>query len=249
MSRFAITLLICLLPAAFISAQEVDIYGYYEPQFMGIYKDDHYFQINSNKLRVDLKSKAVSNTEIGANVIYLLNFGKEQWNILDFLPERVTSGIPSELRPFFQFTYNDSFYLDNVYARLSFNRFAITVGKQQISLGTGYFSKPTDVFNVKDALDPTYEQPGHNAFRTDLYLGTRFSIMALYSPIEMDWNNSGKLIRVKAGLGHFDFSVLVNEMQYITTDFYTFQTEKKHRRFIGWYVYPEGKIPRELGKL
>jgi len=23
----------------------------------------------------------------------------------------------------------------------------------------------------------------------------------------------------------------------------------KHRRFIGWYVYPEGKIPRDLGEL
>lgn len=233
MKRYVITFLICVVSITGLLAQEVEIYGYFEPQYMGLYKDGNYYQINSNKLRVDLKSKAVENTEIGANLIYLLNFGKKSWNILDFLPERLTTDIPIELFPLFQFTYRDTFYLDNVYARLSFNRFAITVGKQQISLGTGYFSNPTDVFNVKDALDPTYEQPGHNAVRMDLYLGTRLSLMALYSPIEMDWGNSGKLVRMKAGLGHFDFSVLFNEMQYKTTDFHTFQTERQLRRYIG----------------
>jgi hypothetical protein len=233
MKRNLIAFLMCLVPTVGILAQEVEIYGYFEPQYMGLYKDENYYQIHSNKLRVDLKSKAVENTEIGANLIYLLNFGKKSWNILDFLPERVTYDIPIELYPLFQFTYRDTFYLDNVYARLSFSRFAITIGKQQISLGTGYFSNPTDVLNVKDALDPTYEQPGHNAVRMDLYLGTRLSLMALYSPIEMDWGNSGKLVRMKAGLGHFDFSVLFNEMQYETTDFYTFQTERQLRRYIG----------------
>lgn len=233
MKRNLIAFLMCVMPIICTVAQEVEIYGYFEPQYMGLYKDEDYYQLNSNKLRVDLKSKAVENTEFGANLIYLLNFGKKSWNILDFLPERVTYDIPIELYPLFQFTYRDTFYLDNVYARLSFNRFAITVGKQQISLGTGYFSNPTDVFNVKDALDPTYEQPGHNAVRMDLYLGTRLSLMALYSPIEMDWGNSGELVRMKAGLGHFDFSVLFNEMQYETTDFYTFQTERQLRRYIG----------------
>jgi hypothetical protein len=233
MKRYLIVFLMCVVPILGILAQEVEIYGYFEPQYMGLYKDENYFQINSNKLRVDLKSKAVENTEFGANLIYLLNFGKKSWNIMDFLPDRVTSDIPIELYPLFQFTYRDTLYLDNVYARLSFNRFAITVGKQQISLGTGYFSNPTDVFNVKDALDPTYEQPGHNAVRMDLYLGTRLSLMALYSPIGIDWCNSGKLVRMKAGLGHFDFSVLVNEMQYVNTDFYTFQTQKQLRRYIG----------------
>ena len=107
------------------------------------------------------------------------------------------------------------------------------VGKQQISLGTGYFSNPTDVFNVKDALDPTYEQPGHNAVRMDLFLGPRLSVMALYSPLEMDWQNSGKLMRIKAGLGHFDFSVTGYEMQHTSTDFHTFEITQQRRRLFG----------------
>lgn len=233
MSRLCTGLIICLLIGAHVRAQELDIYGYFEPQYMGLYRSSNYYQINSNKLRVDLKSTSIENVEFGANIIYLLYFGKKNWNILDFLPERITSGVPSEIQPLFQLTYKDSFFLDNVYIRLSNSRFALMVGKQQISLGTGYFSNPTDVFNVKDALDPTYEQPGHNAIRMDIFLGPRLSVMALYSPLEMDWQNSGKLVRIKAGLGHFDFSVTGYEMQHTSTDFYTFEVTQQRRRLLG----------------
>lgn len=211
---------------------QVDIYGYFEPQYTGIYKDNEYFQFQSNKLRVDLKSTAIDNVEIGADVIFLLFFGKKSWNILDFLPDQVTAPIPPEIYPAFQLAYQDSFYLDNVYARISNYRYALVVGKQQISLGTGYFANPTDVFNVKDALDPTYEQPGHDALRGDIYMG-RFNFTAMYTPLEPDWKNSGKLLRLKTGIGHFDFSFLGYEFQHTTTDFFTFEQTQQRRRMLG----------------
>ena len=232
MKRIYITAFISLLLCTNIYAQ-VDIYGYFEPQYTGIYTNENYYQFQSNKLRVDLKSTAINNVEFGADVIYLLYFGVKSWNILDFLPDRVTSSIPPEMYPLYQFTYGDSFYLDNVYVRLANYRFALTVGKQQISLGTGYFSNPIDVFNVKDALDPTYEQPGHNAVRMDIYFANRLGLMAMYTPIEWDWQNSGKLLRFKVGLGHFDFSIIGYQYQYTITDFYTFEVTEQRRRLIG----------------
>ncbi|UCG93101.1 MAG: hypothetical protein JSV97_05205 [candidate division WOR-3 bacterium] len=212
---------------------QVDLYGYFEPQYTGFYQNDDYYQFQSNKLRVDVKSTAVENVEFGADVIYLLYFGKKDWNILDFLPERVTAPLPIDLYPLFQLSYRDSFYLDNAYVRIANYRLALTAGKQQISLGTGYFANPTDVFNLKNALDPTYEQPGHNALRADIFLKHRLSIMALYTPIAPDWQNSGKLLRVKAGIGHFDFSVMGYEFQYTSTDFYTFEQTGQRRRLLG----------------
>jgi hypothetical protein len=216
-----------------VSGQPVDVYGYFEPQYNGIFLDDTYYQFHTNKLRVDLKSTAVANTEMGANVIFLLNHGRTDWNILDFLPHAISSLVPPELYPLFEFRYRDTLYLDNVYARLAMNRFALTVGKQQISLGTGYFTNPTDIFNTKDALDPTYEQPGHNGIRADILLTNRLSIMALYSPVEYDLENSGKLLRMKLGIGHFDLSLIASEQQYTITDFYTFQTDTQRRRMLG----------------
>ncbi|GAI23912.1 unnamed protein product, partial [marine sediment metagenome] len=54
-----------------------------------MYYDSAFYQVNYNKLRIDLKSTAVKNIEFGANAIYLLYFGKKDWDIRDFLPEHV----------------------------------------------------------------------------------------------------------------------------------------------------------------
>jgi len=232
MKRIIFSVIMWLATTAGVYAQ-VDIYGYFEPQYTGLNHNDDYNQSQSNKLRVDLKSTAIENVEFGADVIYLLYFGKKEWNVLDFLPDRVTSAIAPELYPFYQFTYDDTFYLDNVYVRIANYRLALTAGKQQISLGTGYFANPTDVFNTKDALDPTYEQPGHNAIRGDLFLKHRLSVMVMYTPIAVDWRNSGKLVRAKAGIGHFDFSLTGYEFQDTATDFYAFEELQQRRRLVG----------------
>jgi hypothetical protein len=236
-SRIFFILLAVIIATAY--AQPVDIYGYFEPQYNGIYFDDNYYQFHANKLRVDLKSTAIANTEIGADVIFLLYHGKTDWNILDFLPDAIAATVPPELHPFYRLSYQDTLYLDNAYARFAFKRFALTFGKQQISLGTGYFANPTDIFNTKDALDPTYEQPGHNGIRMDILLTHRMSIMALYSPISSNLENSGKLIRTKLGLGHFDISLLASESEYTTTNFYTFQSTTQRRRVLGGDIVGE----------
>jgi hypothetical protein len=226
-------LAICIAPG-----QAVDIFGYFEPEYTGIYQDN-YYQFLYNKLRIDLKSTAVKNTEFGANVIFLLYYGKTDWNVLDFLPDDIVATVPPEMQPFFQLTYRDTFYLDNAYARFRLNRFAITGGKQQISLGTGYFANPTDVFNLKDALDPTYEQPGHHSLRMDYLVMPRLNLMALFSPIDLDWETSGKLLRAKLGLGHFDFSILGLEMPYTLTNYYTFSVYEQTRRSLGGDIVGE----------
>jgi len=231
--KWYVGIIIGLLFIGTIHTQEIDIYGYFEPQYSGMYFNDNFQQFHSNKLRVDIKSTEVKHTEFGANIIYLLYFGKKDWNILDFLPENIVSTIPPEMEPMYQFSFNDSLYLDNVYARVGFRRFAFTIGKQQISLGTGYFSNPTDVFNTKDAIDPTYEQPGHNGIRMDFLLKNRLTLLVLYAPIEEDWEHSGKLARLKAGFGHFDVSILFNEMYHTTTNFYTLQILGQRRRIFG----------------
>lgn len=239
MKHILLSFIIIVISATAVHAQVAEIFGYFEPQYNGIYFDDTYYQFHSNKLRVDLKSTSIANTELGADVIFLLYHGKTDWNIIDFLPEAISSTILPELYPLFEFTYRDTLYLDNVYARLAINRFALTAGKQQISLGTGYFANPTDIFNTKDALDPTYEQPGHNGIRMDLLLTHRLSLMALYAPIGFDLENSDKLLRMKLGLGHFDLSLLASETQYTTTNFYTFQTGAQRRRMLGGDIVGE----------
>ncbi|UCF70949.1 MAG: hypothetical protein JSW49_01350, partial [candidate division WOR-3 bacterium] len=148
MNNTVIGIIAALLFASGAAAKEVDVFGYFEPQYTGIYLDDTYHQFQANKLRIDLKSTAIAHTEFGADVIFRLYHGKTTWNILDFMPETVASSIPPEMQPLYGIEYGDTLYLDNVYARFALSRFAVTIGKQQISLGTGYFANPTDIFNT-----------------------------------------------------------------------------------------------------
>ncbi len=234
-------LIICNLTFGIINLSygQVDLYGYFEPEYAGFALNSTYYQSSYGKLRLDLTSTAIKNVRFGADIIYLNYFGKTSWNFLEFLPEDIVSSIPPEQQPYYEFSLTDTFYLDNAYVRLSTHRVAIMVGKQQISFGTGYFSNPTDVFNMKDAFDPTYEQPGHNALRLEVYPIPRVSITAIYAPIADDWENSGKLGRIKVGLGHFDISLIGYQFQYRSTDYYTFQQTAQERVIIGGDIVGE----------
>jgi len=216
--------------------------GYYEPQFVGMSVKDNYFQMASNKLRVDLNADLSDKVSFGANFDYITYHGKTEWDVLDYLPESVSSVVSPTQLQFYKLRFGDlaqmvgpfpvarpdRIFLDNAYVHLSFKRFDLTIGRQQISMGTGYAWNPTDVFNTKDLLDPTYEQPGHNAIRADIPFSSMGSLVAYYAPGE-EWKDSGKMIKFKSRIGHFDYSLLVIEKYWTFTDYLTF-TPLVHKR-------------------
>ncbi|MBN2008909.1 hypothetical protein JW960_06150 [candidate division KSB1 bacterium] len=194
-----------------LRAQSVDIFGYVEPQLMVARVNGTTYQLNSNKLRLDLEAKPSDRVTIGANINFLTYHGKTQWSIPDFLPRQIQAEIPDfkvlgmSIDPYV-LPYNDRQYLDNTYVKLNLGPADLTVGKQQLSFGTGYVWNPTDVYNQKDVLDPTYEQPGHNALRLDIPLSNRTTFTTVYSPNQ--WDESGDMMmRAKTTVGHFDLSV------------------------------------------
>jgi hypothetical protein len=215
-----------------ISVYAVDISGYDELQFMPVSLSSEYSQLFSNKLRVDLQSDDVDHVKFAANFDYLTYRGRTDWNLLDYLPNNVTAMIPAGYDSLFNFTYDDTIFLDNAFVKFSESIFDITVGKQQISPGTGYAWNPTDLFNNKDIIDPTYEQPGHSAIRVDATLAARYTAIAMYFP-ENDWESSGKLFRFKGGLGHFDYSVIYTEKYWQLSDFLSYQNISAQRHLYG----------------
>lgn len=211
-SLAAICMFAILLPVNKAVTQELDIYGYFEPQLMGAKLGSEFYQLGSNKLRVDLQSRVSDRVSFGANFDYITYHGKKQWDVLEFLPEKARSEamvgnfFGMELNPYL-LAYEDRHFLDNAYLKLSFKYADVILGKQQLSMGTGYAWNPTDVFNQKDVIDPTYEQPGHNAFRLDVPLGRGFRFTSIYAPTE-EWKNTDVLLKMKGRISHFDFSVM-----------------------------------------
>jgi hypothetical protein len=135
-SLCATVLSFLLIPPA--AAQDLDIFGYFEPQFNLIHLDDDNYQLQSNKLRVDLKSYPDEDIEFGANFDWIVYHGKRDWNYWDFIPERVTSLYHPLRRYRYQFSFEDRTFLDNAYLRFSFPSFDLMIGKQQISLKDGF---------------------------------------------------------------------------------------------------------------
>ncbi|MFC1492493.1 hypothetical protein ACFL6O_00920 [candidate division KSB1 bacterium] len=232
---FTITSFPCILTA---QDNGVEIFGYYEPQFTGFLIKDNFLQLTSNKLRIDIERSISDRIQFNANYDFIIYNGQTSYFITDYLTENITSTLPPGSRDDYMINFENREFLDNAFLRISFNRFDLTIGKQQISPGAGYAWNPTDVFNIKNVLDPTYEQPGQNAVRADIPIGNSSNLMLFYSP-ENDPQHSGKFIRYKATLGHFDISVLGGEKYWNLSDFYTFEFSQERRRITGMDISGE----------
>lgn len=213
-----------LIVPLFLFAQ-VDIFGYYEGEFDQAKLSNATYNYGYNKLRVDLEGMPDANVTIGANINILKYFDNTTWNLLDFLLENIWKPIfqPDYLPEKdwiteFPYTLTDTLYIDNLYLRANFQKFDLTVGKQQISLGTGYAWNPIDIFNSKQLLDPTYEQTGINAVRIEVPLGARSGFDMIFSP-GINWENSSKMMQVKTGVGSYDIAGTAAQYSWDRTSF------------------------------
>lgn len=208
--RLIVLLLLLIVPLCLGAQDVLQMFGYFESQFLGAYAHEEFYQLYTNKLRIDLKANLSDKITFAANFDYIVYHGNTEWNILDFLSSEIVSAIPTGMQNLYIIPFSDRTFLDNAYIKIAFKYFDLTVGKQQISLGTGYVWNPTDVFNIKDPLDPTYEQPGHNAIRMDIPIRPGFTLTTLYSPGD-SWRQSACLIQLKGRISHFDFSIIAVE--------------------------------------
>ena len=222
---------ILILMAAAVSAQDLEIFGYLESQFMGADIEDTFIQLQSNKLRLDLKADLSDQLTVAANYNWTTYHGKTQWHIPDYLPGNVRSEIPMGLDAFLILPFEDTQVLDNAFIKWSLPKCDLTLGKQQLSFGAGYAWNPTDLLNTKDLLDPTYEQPGHNAIRVDVPLADRVNLSIVYAP-EEEWEQSAKLFNLKVGISRFDLSIMAVEKNWMSHDYTQFNNNLLSPDFI-----------------
>ncbi|MBA7526323.1 hypothetical protein ES705_18484 [subsurface metagenome] len=231
--------LILLLSLLTVNAEsKFEIFGYYEPQYTGVCFDTDYYHVLTNKLRIDMKIDYSDDLSFGANFNFLLYGGKTRWNLLDYIPDRVSRTVDNQDSIFYEVDYENDVILDNVYLRGSIKYADITIGRQQISLGTGYAWNPTDIFNIKEMSDTTYEQPGHNAVRLDIPLADRSDAIMIYQT-DNDFERFAKLLRIKTGYGHFDYSLIVISSERELTDFINFSSSEQNRLLVGGDIVGE----------
>ena len=204
---------------------QINIFGYYEGEFDQAKMASTIYNFGYNKLRLDIEGIPDANVTIGANLNILNYYGSTTFNMFDFLPEKIWKPVfqPKQLAQEYwiaemPFTFADTLFLDNIYLRANFDKFDLTVGKQQISVGTGYAWNPVDIFNFKQLLDPTYEQTGVNAVRLEVPFGSRAGLDIIYSP-NTDFENSAKMVQLKTGISSFDLFGTMAQYNWKRTGF------------------------------
>ena len=186
-----------------------------------------------NKLRLDFKSVLSSNLFIGGNVNLLVYQGDNYGNFLNNMPDSIERSVDSASRYLFDYSLENDLTWDNLFIKYIFSEFDVTIGKQQISFGSGYAWNPTDLFNVKNLVDPTDEKKGHKALRIDYPLSLSQRIMFLYD-IEDSTHEPGMLLCYKTTLGHFDYSLIFGRRYCSFTDYENFSGTREKRKIIGF---------------
>ncbi len=187
-------IILCILFTAstlFPQLSRSSVSGYLETE--GDYfvvTDDYYF--GYNKFRINFESELNENVSIYSSLIGMQYWGRNYIAVTDIIPVPELSGALFQLA--------DTLHFDQLYGviRASFGEFVI--GRQPVSLGTGYMWNPLDIYNIKNMLDPTYELPGLTAFRCYIpsLLG-EFDMIAAPVNNGKDWNYSLSLTQYLAG--------------------------------------------------
>lgn len=191
-------LTVLILPMMVFAQPE--FFGYFETEASSLFIGDKDYTYGFNKLRLDIEARPNDNVVVGANVNFQKYWGKTVWNVYDFIPGYQNLGGEMNI------SLQDTIVLDNMYMRVSFPYLDLTVGRQQISTGVGYAWNPTDIFNTKSLMDPSYEQTGVSAVRAEVPVAGRTSLDAVIDPGE-DWKTSTRQVWLKSGIGHFDIAI------------------------------------------
>lgn len=108
--------------------------------------------------------------------------------------------------PYSTFYPSDQITLDRAVVKMFLKPFDLFIGRQTVAWGTGYGFNPTDIFNLKNPLDPKAAKSGVNALRAEIPFG-ELSGLSLVAVPDKDFKHISGGFRVKGNLGNFDLSL------------------------------------------
>lgn len=169
---------LCLLLAN-VSFAELQWGGSYENTIWGYRLSETSSLMDENRLRLDMNVAAGRAVSFTGDIIFKKHFGKTSYDISQFVPKNISkvllyqhNSTPEDFRNTeLAYNYRDTFYVDNAAIAFETGRTILTAGIQQLPWGCGYAWNPTDLWNVKDILDPGYDKPGKAAIKLEHGIG------------------------------------------------------------------------------
>ena len=202
--------------AAFLTTASAELQwaGSYENTLDGLYLNESKCILDENRLRLDLNATFGSAVSFTGDIVFRKFFGKIRYDAASYLPVHIAHPFPEEVLALFgeqaggemDFIYKDTIYVDNAALTLEKGRTLITAGIQQLPWGSGYAWNPTDLWNVKDILDPTYDKPGQAAVKYNQGIGP-LSLTAV-AGFAADYTKTPWTVSLSSIVAGFDLTVL-----------------------------------------
>lgn len=188
-------IVVFILESCSLFASQWSISGYLECD-LELAKFSEYQYYGYNKIRFDFLKPINSQIGIHNSILAKQYWGKSNFEFSELFPVDPLNNLPN-------ISLTDTLYFDNLFLVWRTKKLGdLVVGKQPITIGEGYVWNPTDIFSVKDNIDPTYELQGVNGFRW-LFSTKYFDIDGIIQP-----QNDGKNINAYFGIsnlsGHFE---------------------------------------------
>jgi hypothetical protein len=231
-----------LLPPGVCKGQQLDLHGYFEHTLQGVVgrgvEKTEAGLLDASKLRLDLASVSEEGWGFRGNVNFVNRQGALEFDISPYVPSSVRRDLEEAGAPTTFHLENSRIWLDNAFLFWTKDGFRVRMGRQQLSWGSGYGYNPTDLFHIKDPLDPTYEKEGVGALRLDYRWGIGGESGLIVVPGK-DARHSGLAVRLGTHLEQlgYDMVVTLHQVQDSTgLDRTTLLPRHQQRRAVGFDV-------------
>lgn len=191
--------------------------------------------LNGTRARVNLSAKPDKHFDLNIGLVGNLYMGTTSYDLTNYLPSSIS--LQPGVENFFTYNFENEIVLQEAFGTLYVPFFRIRVGRQKYYTGNGYAFNPTDLFNTKNVLDPTYETDGIDAVFMSLDLPAQVEIHGVIRFGE-NFSTTDYLARLKFQVGGWDFGVQYTRWNQVRYDYGYINTvlSAKTRTFIWDFV-------------
>lgn len=174
---------------------------------------------NMARAKLELTGELGSSLEYGISTVGLAYQGETVFDLLRYLPEGDQGEVHPYAYDFLHYELEDRIYIQEAFLGLNGGPWHLRIGRHRFYTGSGYAFNPIDLFNRKDALDPTYEVDGLDAVLLGRDLGEDAVLQAMIRFSKAAPGNADYLLRLKGVLAGWDTALQFTQMTKTRTDF------------------------------
>ena len=177
--------------------------------------------LNATRARLNLSGKPSEHFDYGIGLVGILYAGRTNISLTQGLPAADAATI--NLPDLFTRSLEKEIFIQEAFVTLYMPHVRVRAGRHKFYTGNGFAFNPTDLFNRKNPLDPTYEVNGIDALLVALELPRNTEIQGLLH-FSDNFSNTGYLGRVKTTLFGWDLAAQYTHVIKKRTDFEAFNT-------------------------